>query len=356
MTALDNKAIAIAGRTIGPNQPPFIIAEMSANHGGDFERAVRIVHMAAEAGADAIKFQAYTAGSITLDSDMPGFTIETDNLWKGERLYDLYKRAATPYDWLPELYDIARKADIIPFCSPFDHAAVDMMEEIGSPAYKIASFELVDVELIERAGRTGKPLILSTGMASQEEIADGLAAARRGGTTEVALLKCTSSYPADPAESNLLTIQDMAQRFGVPVGLSDHTLGIAVPIAACALGACIVEKHFIDAREPETADSMFSALPEELAAMVAGCAEAFRARGEHHYGPAPHEKQNLAFRRSLYAVADISAGEELTRDNVRSIRPGHGLPVKLLAEIVGRRACKDVPSGTPLSWDLVEES
>lgn len=348
--------IVIENRAIGPDHPPFIIAEMSANHGGDFDRAERIVRLAAEAGADAIKFQAYTANSITLDSDMPGFTIESENLWTGERLYNLYKRAATPYEWLPKLYDLARSLDLIPFCSPFDHAAVDMMEKIDSPAYKIASFELVDVELIERAAQTGKPLILSTGMATEQEITDGLEAASRGGAKEVALLKCTSSYPADPAESNLLTIQDMEQRFGVPVGLSDHTLGIAVPVAACALGACIVEKHFIDTREPETADSTFSALPDELAAMIMGCGEAFRARGKHHYGPAPHEKQSLAFRRSLYAVSDISAGEELTRENVRSIRPGHGLPVKSFVEIIGRRSRSDIPRGTPISWDIIEES
>lgn len=345
--------ISIAGRKIGPGHPPFIIAEMSANHGGDFDRAVRIIKLAAEAGADAIKFQAYCAESMTLDSDKPGFVIVADNLWKGERLFDLYKRAATPYEWFPKLFKIARDEGIIPFCSPFDERAMDMLEELDAPAYKIASFELVDVELIARAARSGRPLIISTGMGAEAEIVDALEAARSGGAREIALLKCTSSYPADPAESNLATIPEMSKRFGVPVGLSDHTLGISVPVAACAIGACIVEKHFIDAREPATADSVFSALPDELTALVVGCREASAARGKVFFGPMPHESESLAFRRSLYAVADIGKGEKITRDNVRSIRPGFGLPVKELQGILGRPAKVAIARGTPIAWDLL---
>jgi N-acetylneuraminate synthase len=290
---------------------------------------------------------------MTLDSDKPGFVIVADNLWKGERLFDLYMRAATPYEWFPELFKIAREEGIIPFCSPFDERAVEMLEALDAPAYKIASFELVDVELIARAARSGRPLIISTGMGVESEIADALAAARAVGAKEIALLKCTSSYPADPGESNLATIPTMAQRFDVPVGLSDHTLGINVPVAACAIGACIVEKHFIDAREPVTADSVFSALPDELAAMVKGCREAAVARGNVFYGPMPHESESLAFRRSLYAVRDIAEGEAITRENVRSIRPGFGLPVKELRGILGRPAKVAIARGTPMSWDLI---
>lgn len=351
MTRIDT--ITIDGRRIGPDDPPFIIAEMSANHGGDLDRALRIIRLAADCGADAIKFQAYRAETMTLDLASPGFVIEGDNPWTGTKLYDLYAGAATPYDWFPELFRASRDADIIPFASPFDHAAVDMLEALDAPAYKIASFELVDVDLIDRCARTGKPMIVSTGMGSEQEIADGLAAALGAATREVALLKCTSAYPSDPAEANLRTIGAMRERFGVPVGLSDHTIGINVATAACALGACIVEKHFIDAREPATADSVFSALPEELTELVAACREAHDALGQSHFGPAEREAQSLAFRRSLYAIDDIAAGATLSRDNVASIRPGFGLPVKSLPEVIGRTAKDAIKRGTPLSWDLI---
>ena len=343
--------VTIAGRKIGPDAPPYIIAEMSANHGGDLQRALKIIDLAAEAGADCIKFQAYQAHTMTLDSDAEGFVIRGDNPWLGEKLYDLYKRAATPYDWFPQLFEHARRRGITPFCSPFDYEAIDMLEALEAPAYKIASFELVDLELIERCARTGKPLIISSGMASAEDIADGVAAARRGGATEIIVLKCTSDYPSDPAEANLATMVDMGERFQVPVGLSDHTLGSAVAIAAVASGACVIEKHFIDAREPVTADSTFSALPNDLRALVDGCRAAYLSRGKIHYGPADHERQSLAFRRSLYVVADVGEGEILTRENVRCIRPGFGLKPKHLPDVLGRPARRTLRRGHPLSLD-----
>lgn len=343
--------ISIAGRRIGPGEPPFIIAELSANHGGDIERALRIVRLAAEAGADAIKFQAYRAETMTLNIDKPGFIIEGDNPWTGQRLYELYNVGATPYDWFPRLFDEAHRCGIIPFASPFDDAAVDLLEELDAPAYKIASFEAVDLDLIERCAATHKPLIISTGMASEEEIGDALAAA--AAADGIILLKCTSAYPADASEANLSTIPAMSRRFGVPVGLSDHTLGAAVPTAACALGACAVEKHFIDSRHPETADSSFSALPEEFRELVEHCRTAQLAGGVVQYGPAERESQSLAFRRSLYAVADIPAGAQLTRDNIRTIRPGFGLPAKHIREVLGTKAKSDIALGTPISWDLV---
>lgn len=347
------EGMIIAGRRVGPGQPPFVVAEMSANHGGDLDRALKIIRLAAECGADAVKFQAYRAETMTLDCELPGFVIQGDNLWTGMKLFDLYKSAATPYAWFSTLFEESRKAGIIPFATPFDEAAVDMLEALDAPAYKIASFELVDLELIARCAATGKPMIISTGMASEEEIADAVAAARGAGAKEIALLKCTSAYPSDVVEANLQTIPAMAARFGVPVGLSDHTEGVSVAIAACALGGCIVEKHFIDARQPATVESSFSALPEELAALVIGCREAYLARGQVHYGPAPLEAQSLAFRRSVYAVADIPAGTTLTRDNVRSIRPGFGLAVKALPQILGRKARVDITRGTPISWDVI---
>ncbi|MCB9946848.1 MAG: pseudaminic acid synthase [Rhodospirillaceae bacterium] len=346
--------MTIDGRAIGPGHPPFIIAELSANHGGDLERALRIIRQAAAAGADAVKFQAYTADSLTLDHSGPGFVIDSDNPWTGERLYDLYRRAATPYEWFPTLFAATREAGLIPFASPFDADAVAMLETLDAPAHKIASFEAVDTELIACCAATGKPLIISTGMSNADEVADALAAVHEAGGTQVVLLKCTSAYPADAREANLRTIPEMARRFGVPVGLSDHTMGTAVSAAACALGACAIEKHVIDAREPETADSIFSLLPDDLARLVADCRDAAAALGTVHFGPGERERQSLAFRRSLYAVRPIAAGEAISRDNVRSIRPGFGLPVKTLRQLVGRRARAAIAAGTPMSWDLVE--
>lgn len=350
---MSTDSIIIGDRRIGHNEPPFVIAEMSANHGGDLNRAINIIRLCAEAGADAIKFQAYQAHTMTLDSNKPDFVITGDTPWTGQKLFELYRDAATPYEWFPQLFKTARDLGIIPFASPFDFQAIDMLESLDAPAYKIASFELVDVELIARCAATGKPLIISTGMGSESEIDDAVSAARKGGCQDILLLKCTSAYPAIAADANLMTIPAMAQRFGTLVGLSDHTIGTTIATAACAIGACAVEKHVIDTREPPTADSTFSALPEELAALVTACNEAVAARGKPQYGPAKGEVQSLNFRRSLYAVQDISAGDAITRENVRSIRPGHGLPVKDMPRLLDKKARVDIEHGTPMSWDLV---
>ncbi|MBM3565536.1 MAG: pseudaminic acid synthase [Alphaproteobacteria bacterium] len=347
-------SLTIAGRRIGHDEPPYIIAELSANHGGNLERAKKIIRMAADKGADAIKFQAYTPENMTLDCDMPGFVVEADNPWKGRRLHELYASAATPYSWFPELFATARQAGITPFCSPFGADAVAMLEKLNSPAYKIASFEAVDVDLITTCAKTGKPLIISTGLCTEEEAATALETALRAGAREVALLKCSSAYPSVIEETNLMAIPYMRERFGVPVGYSDHTMGAAVAIAACAIGAYIIEKHVIDSRLPPTADSEFSALPDDLALLVHGCREAFLARGRGQLGPTEREIQSRVFRRSLYAVRDIAAGETLNRDNVHSIRPGYGLLPKYLPELIGRKAKKNIRRGEPISWDLVD--
>ena len=346
--------LAIAGRLVGPEHPPYIIAEMSANHGGDLARARRIIKLAAEAGADAIKFQAYTADSITLDSQNPGFVIEGESLWTGRRLHDLYAEASTPYAWFPELFALARAEGITPFATPFDVAAVAMLESLDAPAYKIASFEAVDLELIAACARTGKPLIISTGMCNDTDVGEAISAARSAGCTQLAILKCTSAYPATPAAANLMTIPAMMARFDACVGVSDHTLGTVVSVAACALGASLVEKHFIDAPEPKTADSAFSLGPDDLRRLVVECREAFESRGSVHYGPFGAEVRSLQFRRSLYAVRDIRSGETLDRTNVRSVRPGYGLAPKHLPQVLGRRAKKDIAFATPLAWDLFE--
>jgi N-acetylneuraminate synthase len=351
---MDNgPAIRIADRTIGRDHRPYVIAEMSANHGGDIDRARRIIELAAACGADAVKLQAYKADSLTLDCDGPGFVIEADTPWKGRRLHALYQDSATPYEWLPELFADARECGIAAFVSPFDVEAVALLASLDAPAYKIASFEAVDLEMIRACAATGKPMIISVGLCSEEEIEDALAAARGAGAREIALLKCTSAYPARPEEANLVTIPAMIERFQVPVGLSDHSLGAAVAISAVALGATLIEKHFIDAREPATADSSFSAVPEELEALVKGVETAFEARGRPWYGPVERERSSLTFRRSLYAVDDIPAGEPLTRDNVRSIRPGLGLAPRYLPQILGRAVRAEVARGTPLDWEMV---
>lgn len=343
----------IDGRPIGSDQKPYIIAELSANHGGDLERAKKIIRLAAEHGADAIKFQAYTADEMTLDCDRPDFVVQADNPWKGERLHALYQRAATPYEWFPELFAAARQAGITPFASVFGLQGLALMEQMGSPAFKIASFEAIDLELVAACARTGKPLIVSTGLCARQEVEDILDAFHAAGGSDIALLRCNSAYPADPREAHLATIPDMIARFGVPVGYSDHTTTSLQAVVAVGLGACIVEKHVIDAREPATADSTFSCLPEQLGELVTACHAAWQARGEISYGPQQREKQSLAFRRSLYACVNIAAGETLTTQNVRSIRPGFGLLPKHLPEIVGRRAARDIQRGEAISWKMV---
>lgn len=355
LSAVDSASIEIGGRRIGPEHPAYVIAEMSANHRGDFSYAEKIVRAAAEAGADAVKIQTYTADTITIDVDSPLFKDRTGGtLWEGRSLYDLYQEGSMPWEWQPKLKELADDLGIHMFSAPFDFSAVDFLERMDVPAYKIASFEIVDIPLIERVAATGKPMIISTGMSTREEIAEALEAARRGGATQIALLKCVSAYPAPPEEMNLASIPAMRDAFGVPVGLSDHTLGIAAPVAAVTLGACIIEKHFTIARADGGPDGAFSLEPAELTQMIANIRVAEKAVGKPVFGPGTTESGSRVFRRSLFIVADVKAGETLTEQNVRSIRPGDGLHPRHYREILGRRAAKDAPRGTPLAWDLLE--
>ncbi|MFZ5775049.1 MAG: pseudaminic acid synthase [Thermodesulfobacteriota bacterium] len=344
--------ITINGRVIGPGHPVYVIAEMSANHGQDFDQAARIIAAAKEAGADAVKLQTYTPDTITIACDREHFRIQ-GTIWNGRTLHDLYAEAYTPWEWQPRLKKIADELGITLFSTPFDVSAVEFLENMDVLAHKVASFELVDTELLEKIGATGKPVIMSTGMASLAEIDEAVATLRRAGAGGIALLKCTSAYPAAPASMNLRTIPHLAQGFGVVAGLSDHTTGLAAPVAAVALGASIIEKHFTLDRSTGGPDSAFSLEPDEFAAMVNAVREAEQALGRVSYDLTEAEQKSRAFRRSLFAVADIRAGELLTPQNVRSIRPGHGLAPKHLASVLGRRASRDIGRGTPLAWELV---
>ncbi len=346
-------AFSIGAREVGPDNPVYVIAEISANHHQDYDQAVRIIHAAKEAGADAVKLQTYTPDTITIRSDREYFRIGGGTLWDGRTLYDLYNDAHTPWEWQPKLKQVAENLGMDLFSSPFDETAVDFLEQINVPAYKLASFELVDIPLIRRMARTGKPLIISTGMATLEEIEEGLTTARQAGATQIALLKCSSSYPAPPDEMNLQTIPELARRFNVPVGLSDHTMGITVPITAVALGACILEKHITLSRALEGPDSAFSLEPQEFKTMVEAVRMAQKALGKIHFGVSGHEESSRVFRRSLFVVQDMKRGEAFSADNVRSIRPGHGLHTRYLPEVVGKRAARDIERGTPLSWELI---
>jgi pseudaminic acid synthase len=348
-----NTGIQIDGRPIGSGHPVYVIAELSANHNQNFDQAVRIIHAAKDAGADAVKLQTYTAETITLRSDKDCFRITGGTLWDGRILHDLYQEAFTPWEWQPKLKQIADELGMHLFSSAFDDSAVDFLERMKVPAYKVASFELVDVGLIQKMARTGKPLIVSTGMASVDEISEAVEAARAAGAAEIALLKCTSAYPAPPEEANLRTIPELARRFACPVGLSDHTMGIAVPVAAVALGACIIEKHLCLRRSDGGPDGAFSLEPEEFKAMVEAVRTAEKALGSVQFAPGPREANSLKFRRSLFVVEDVKEGELFTRRNVRSIRPADGLHPRHLDEILGKRAACDVERGTPLSWALV---
>ncbi len=343
----------IAGRKIGPGYPAYIIAELSANHGQNLEEALRLVQAAAASGADAVKLQTYTADTLTLDSNRPEFQIGKGTLWEGRTLYELYQEAFTPWEWQPRLKAAATALGLHCFSSPFDPTSVDFLETMQVPAYKIASFELVDLPLIAKVARTGKPLIMSTGMASLAEIEDAVRTARSAGVAGLALLKCTSGYPAAPEEMNLRTIPHLANAFGVVVGLSDHTLDVAVPVAAVALGACIIEKHLTISRTVPGPDSAFSLEPAEFSQMVAQVRIAERALGKVNYTVSAKEAASRIFRRSLFAVRDIAVGELLTEENVRSIRPGHGLAPKHLGEVLGRSAAIAISKGTPLAWELV---
>jgi N-acetylneuraminate synthase len=346
----------IAGRRVGAGLPVYIVAEISANHRQSFDAAAELIHEAKRAGADAVKLQTYTADTITIASDRAEFRISGGTLWDGRNLHDLYGEAYTPWEWQPRLKKIAEGLGMDLFSSAFDGTAVDFLEEMGVPAHKVASFELVDLPLIRRMARTGKPLIMSTGMSTIEEIDEALKTACNAGATQIALLKCTSAYPAPAEEMNLRTIPEMVRRFGVPVGLSDHTMGIAAPVAAVALGACIIEKHLTLSRATPGPDSGFSLEPQEFKSMVEAVRMAEKAIGEVNFGLSGKEEASRVFRRSLFVVQNMTSGEKFTSANVRSIRPGFGLHTRHLDEVLGKRAVRDIERGTPLSWDLVVNS
>jgi pseudaminic acid synthase len=343
----------INGRRIGKGYPIYIIAEMSANHNQDFDQAIEFIEAAKEAGADAVKLQTYTPDTLTIDCDNEHFKIGRGTIWEGRNLYDLYGAAYTPWQWQPKLKEVANDSGLDLFSTPFDHTAVDFLEEMQVPAYKIASFEIVDLPLVRRVAQTGKPIIMSTGMATLAEIDEAVCMAREAEATQIALLKCTSAYPAPPEEMNLCTIPHLAEAFNLLVGLSDHTLNIAVPIAAVALGACIVEKHLTLSRDHPGPDSSFSLEPHEFRAMVDAIRIAEKALGTVQYGVTDHEKASQVFRRSLFVVQDMKRGDVFTKENVRSIRPGHGLHTRNLEQIIGRRASQNIERGTPLDWELV---
>jgi pseudaminic acid synthase len=343
----------IAGRRIGDGAATYVVAELSANHQRSFETAVRLVEAAADAGADAIKLQTYSADRITIESDRPEFRIGSGTVWDGRTLHDLYSEAATPWEWHEPLQRAATDRGLHFFSAPFDATAVDFLQRLQVPAFKIASFEIVDLGLIATAARTGKPIIISTGMATLDEIDEAASTARASGARDLALLKCTSAYPAPPEEVNLRTIPDLAARFSLPIGLSDHTLGIAVPIAAIALGAVIVEKHLTLSRGDGGPDGAFSLEPDEFRQMVSAVRVAEKALGTVNHTPTSHEAQSRILRRSLFVVEPVRAGERFTERNVRSIRPGHGIHTRHLGELIGRRAARDIARGTPMTWELV---
>lgn len=350
---LGENYIDINGRKIGLGFPAYIVAELSANHRQKLDEAIELIRVAKEAGADAVKLQTYTPDTMTIKCTAPEFLIGGGTPWDGKTLYDLYGEAYMPWEWQPKLKKVADDLGIDLFSTPYDKAAVDFLEEMGVTAYKVASFEIVDLPLIEYIASNGKPIIMSTGMATLAEIDEAIQAARRAGASQIALLKCTSAYPAPPEEMNLRAIPDLAETFGVPIGLSDHTLGIAVPIAAVALGACIVEKHFTLSRSIPSPDSAFSVEPQEFKAMVEAIRTAEKALGEVRYEVTGQEAKSRVFRRSLFVVKDMKAGETFTEENVRSIRPGYGLHPRYLKEVLERRAARDIKQGTPLSWELI---
>lgn len=350
---MSSTGFSIAGRAIGAGNSPYVIAELSGNHNGDIARAFKLIDAAKVAGCDAVKLQTYTADTITIDHDGPDFLIK-GGPWDGRRLYDLYNEAHTPWSWHRQIFDYAKKVSIACFSSPFDETAIDFLETLGAPAYKIASFEVIDTPLIRRAAQTGKPLIISTGMAALDEIDEAVAAAKAAGAGGVTLLHCISAYPAPAEEANLMRIRALAERYRIPIGLSDHTLGSEVSIAAVALGAAVIEKHITLARADGGPDAAFSLEPAEFKLLVDGVRTAHLALGRADYGRTKSEAPNASFRRSLYAVKDIAKDEVLTAENIRSIRPGYGLAPKHFDEVLGRRTKREVKRGTPLSWDLLD--
>lgn len=333
---------------------PLIIAELSANHNGSLDKALAIVEAAANAGVHAVKLQTYTADTMTLDVDLPDFLIEDEkSLWNGRKLYELYQEAHTPWDWHLPIVNRANELGLSCFSTPFDHTAVNFLESIEMPAYKIASFENTDLELIKSVARTGKPILMSTGMASLEELELSVRVARENGCKELVLLKCTSSYPASPEDSHILTLPDMRKRFGCQVGLSDHTLGLGAAVAAVAHGAILIEKHFTLSRKDGGVDAQFSLEPEQMCQLVKETKQAWQALGEVKYGSIDSESGSLQFKRSIYLVKDIEAGSILDENSVRCIRPGYGLPPKHLSEVLGRKINCSAKRGTPLRWDML---
>jgi len=349
-----NKEFKIGHRGIGGENAPFIIAEMSGNHNQSLERAMAIVEAAAKAGAHALKLQTYTADTITLNVRNSEFEIADQNsLWKGQNLHDLYKKAYTPWEWHKPIFDRATKLGMLCFSSPFDETAVDFLETLNVPAYKIASFENNHLPLIKKVAATGKPVIISTGMATIADLHDAVSTARDAGCKDLILLKCTSTYPADPQNTNVLTMPHMKELFQCEIGLSDHTMGVGVAVAAVTLGASVVEKHFTLSRADGGVDSAFSLEPDELAMLVVETERAWKSLGKVTYGPTEAEKKSLIFRRSLFVSKDMHVGEVFSEENIRCVRPGSGLAPKFIDEVLGRKINKDTAEGTPLSWDLI---
>lgn len=350
-----NDSIKFGPRSVGPDSPPLVIVELSGNHGGSLDKMLQLVDAAAAAGAEMIKLQTYTADTMTIDfAEREFFISDPGSLWKGQSLYDLYKKASTPWDWHKPIFDRARAKGMQIFSTPFDATAVDFLETLNVPCYKVASFEMTDVELVKKIATTGKPVIISTGMAQESEIAETVAVARQHGIKDLILLKCTSSYPADPKDSNLNAIPLMREKFQCQIGLSDHTIGTASAIASVALGATVIEKHFNISRDDGAVDADFSATPQELTTLIADAVAAWQSMGQAKIGPSEAEKKSLVFRRSLYVVEDIQPGDAFTPKNVRAIRPGYGLPIKHLSEIIGKKAKSFVARGTPVNWDIVQ--
>jgi N-acetylneuraminate synthase len=347
-----SREVVIAGRPIGSHHEPYVICELSGNHNGSLERALQLLEAAAATGADAVKIQTYTPDTITIDHDGPGFRIE-GGLWDGRTLYDLYGEAQTPFEWHEHLFSRARELGVTLFSTPFDESAVDLLEQLDAPAYKIASFEAVDLPLIAYVASKRKPMIISTGMANLDEIGEAVATARENGCDELILLHCVSSYPAPDEQSNVRTVPDLAERFSVVSGLSDHTFGSAVAVAAISLGGAVVEKHFTLCRADGGPDAAFSLEPDEFKTLVEDCKRAWRALGAATYDLQGCERGSIAFRRSVYVVRDVAAGQELTADNIRSIRPGYGLAPRLLPEVLGRHAARDLKRGDPLKLEDV---
>ena len=349
------KPILIADHLVGGNNKPLVIAEMSGNHNRSLDRALAIVEAAAQAGAHALKIQTYTAETMTLDVSEGEFHISNEqNLWKGKSLYELYKEAHTPWEWHEPIFRRARELGMLAFSTPFDETAVDFLEELNVPCYKIASFENTDLQLIRKVAATGKPMIISTGMVSLAELDETVRVARDAGCNDLVLLKCTSTYPASPENTNIATIPHMRGAFSCEVGLSDHTMGVGVAVASVALGAAVIEKHFTLSREDGGVDAAFSMEPDELALLVRETENAWRALGQVKYGATAKEKDSLVFRRSLYIAADLQPGDLLTESNLRAIRPGFGLPVKYYEVLLGMQVTCNVRKGTPVSWDLIK--